>query len=70
MTTTEQLKASITQELFLKMVIAMDEFLSREENRDFDTVEEFLKAAKHAESLGLKIGTYNLEVWMDEQLSK
>lgn len=69
--TTRLLEASITMETmkkhFFNSLDAVAEFLDKEENRDPDTVEQFLDAVKFAHGLGRKYPTYSLEQWLEQQ---
>lgn len=70
----EALKNSVIFETikrhFTFMMSAMDEFMSREELRDTDTAEEYIEAAKFAETLGIKVRTKDVEEWIENELKK
>lgn len=52
-----------------KTIGALAELLEREENRDVDTVEEFLEAVKFMNENGMKYKAVQLQIWLDDKES-
>jgi len=72
--TTVLLDASIeleqTKTAFHRTLIALDAILERVENRDVDTVEQFLEDVQIARLQGLRLDTFGLEQWLETETNK